>query len=629
MASAALTYALNNGMTQAQFDQNIFDAVVAAQQAGTSNTDLRIEMDKYGVSPEDVARATGVSAASVTAQYEAALPAVLAPPVVTPPVVTAPAVVAPPVVTAPAVTAPAVTAPSGLLTTPTAPVATPVAVAAPTGLLDSSADDATVTAAPVTPNSAGLTYALNNGMSAAKYYQNIFDFYKNNSGKSDAVLRTEMDKYGISPQDVATATGVPVAGVLSRYNSAAATNSPVVTPPVVLTPVVTPPVVTPPAVTPPVVTPPVTPPVVTPPVVTPPVTPPVVTPPVVTPPVVRPPVTPPVVTPPVVRPPVTPPVVTPPVVRPPVVTPTATGQSAALTYALNNGMTADQYYKNIFDFYKSNSGLSDFALRSEMDRLGVSPADVARATGVTVDSVMARYGSKAATTPDSTDAQKKAQADIAAFYAAQQRLTQTPGNAFLNAPPTLGERFGSYQSIPIGAQYNPAVTPGGASPYSMVMGQMQPFQNPYANFVPGTALGGYNPNLYSDIAKRNADAAVKAAADAKAANDALLAGGSAGPGDATSAAAAASAADSAAAAAASATGTAPGSDGTPGSGAAMGGLITNVFGPDPAGPDEGQVNMMRGEYVIKKSSVNKYGRGLLDMINEGKVPAKKIRSLLD
>jgi len=59
-----------------------------------------------------------------------------------------------------------------------------------------------------------------------------------------------------------------------------------------------------------------------------------------------------------------------------------------------------------------------------------------------------------------------------------------------------------------------------------------------------------------------------------------------------------------------------------------GGLITNVSGPDPAGPDEGQVNMMRGEYVIKKSSVNKYGRGLLDMINEGKVPAKKMKSLL-
>jgi hypothetical protein len=59
-----------------------------------------------------------------------------------------------------------------------------------------------------------------------------------------------------------------------------------------------------------------------------------------------------------------------------------------------------------------------------------------------------------------------------------------------------------------------------------------------------------------------------------------------------------------------------------------GGLITNVSGSDPAGPDEGQVNMKRGEYVIKKSSADKYGRGLLDMINEGKVPAKKLKSLL-
>ena len=59
-----------------------------------------------------------------------------------------------------------------------------------------------------------------------------------------------------------------------------------------------------------------------------------------------------------------------------------------------------------------------------------------------------------------------------------------------------------------------------------------------------------------------------------------------------------------------------------------GGLITNVSGRDPAGPDDGAVNLDLGEYVIKKSSVKKYGRGLLDMINEGKVPAKKMKSLL-
>jgi hypothetical protein len=62
---------------------------------------------------------------------------------------------------------------------------------------------------------------------------------------------------------------------------------------------------------------------------------------------------------------------------------------------------------------------------------------------------------------------------------------------------------------------------------------------------------------------------------------------------------------------------------------AKGGLITSVFGPNPPGPDDGAVNLDLGEYVIRKSSVKKYGRGLLDMINEGKVPAKKIKSLLD
>jgi len=59
-----------------------------------------------------------------------------------------------------------------------------------------------------------------------------------------------------------------------------------------------------------------------------------------------------------------------------------------------------------------------------------------------------------------------------------------------------------------------------------------------------------------------------------------------------------------------------------------GGLVSNVFGPDPAGPDEGAGYLQLGEYVIKKSAVKKYGQGLLDMINDGKIPAKKMKSLL-
>jgi N-acetylmuramoyl-L-alanine amidase len=60
----------------------------------------------------------------------------------------------------------------------------------------------------------------------------------------------------------------------------------------------------------------------------------------------------------------------------------------------------------------------------------------------------------------------------------------------------------------------------------------------------------------------------------------------------------------------------------------QGGMVDGLFGMNPPGPDDGAGYLDRGEYVIKKSSVNKYGRGLLDMINEGKVPAKKMKSLL-
>ena len=71
-----------------------------------------------------------------------------------------------------------------------------------------------------------------------------------------------------------------------------------------------------------------------------------------------------------------------------------------------------------------------------------------------------------------------------------------------------------------------------------------------------------------------------------------------------------------------------GGDGGGDSGYAQGGLIKMLFGPNPAGPDDGAGYLQLGEYVIKKSAVKKYGQGLLDMINDGKIPAKKMKSLL-
>ena len=160
-----------------------------------------------------------------------------------------------------------------------------------------------------------------------------------------------------------------------------------------------------------------------------------------------------------------------------------------------------------------------------------------------------------------------------------------------------------------------------ASPYQNIMGQSaKGFTNPYANYVGGQALGGYDPGLYGRVqaADNAATAAADAAAAAEAARLATLGGGG-GPGvggDGTAGDGSASA------------GTGAGA-GT-GNAMAKGGYVHGglMFGENPPGPDDGAVNLDLGEYVIKKSSVKKYGRGLLDMINEGKVPAKKMKSLL-
>jgi hypothetical protein len=195
-----------------------------------------------------------------------------------------------------------------------------------------------------------------------------------------------------------------------------------------------------------------------------------------------------------------------------------------------------------------------------MNRLGITTGQVANLTGVSQNDVQTRFN---ATAP------------------------------FSNATQGFAQNFNNYQSIPIGGQYNPAVTAGGASPYSQIMGQMRPLGNPYAGVVGNLSMGGYNPALYEQIAAGNV---AKTAAD-----------------QAATTAAAAQQLDS------SSTG-----------GMAKGGMVHGglMFGANPPGPDDGAVNLDMGEYVIKKSSVDKYGKGLLDMINEGKVPAKKMKSLL-
>ena len=167
-------------------------------------------------------------------------------------------------------------------------------------------------------------------------------------------------------------------------------------------------------------------------------------------------------------------------------------------------------------------------------------------------------------------------------------------------PQSLAQNFQNYMGIPIGAQYNPAVTTGGASPYSQIKALTPQFVNPYAGTVANTQMGGYNPMLYENVK------AAARAAGSLAPTDYLIDQSTGGS-----------------------TGATPGETGESVSGTyAQGGMVNGLFGPNPPGPDDGAGMLDRGEYVIKKSAVDKYGKGLLDMINEGKVPVKKAKSLL-
>lgn len=70
-----------------------------------------------------------------------------------------------------------------------------------------------------------------------------------------------------------------------------------------------------------------------------------------------------------------------------------------------------------------------------------------------------------------------------------------------------------------------------------------------------------------------------------------------------------------------------GSDGSP---YAKGGKVTKnrLGGKDPVGPDDGYASLDIGEYVIRKSAVDKYGDEIFSLLNDRKISKKKLQSLL-
>ena len=68
--------------------------------------------------------------------------------------------------------------------------------------------------------SRGLTDFLNKGGTVEKYYQNINDWLKINPNATDLQIRNFMNQIGVTPEDVAAATGGNLADFIARYQKA-------------------------------------------------------------------------------------------------------------------------------------------------------------------------------------------------------------------------------------------------------------------------------------------------------------------------------------------------------------------------------------------------------------------------
>ena len=348
---SALTYALNNGMTQAQYDQNIVDFII--KNSGTyTDAMFRSEMDRLGVSPADLARATGSDLATVTARYNAATPKTAAeiafntqamadlasreksdvtnygPDVVT---------YGPDVNTyAPDVTtygADVTTTTQGVNTTPSLADVQKYFQENP-GLSDNQiktllarenipvallaqATGATVEAWTPRLAAAQATTTTTQGVNKTPTVAEIQAYAQKYPNLTWPQIQTLMKDNNISPELLSQALSVPVADINAKIAQGLATPQ------------------------------------------------------------------------------------------------QRNNNSVGLNYALNNGMSQAQYDSNIKDFYVQNQGkMSDSMFKSEMTRLGVSAADVARATGGDLAAITARFDAAKATTPEEISFEKTAQADL-------------------------------------------------------------------------------------------------------------------------------------------------------------------------------------------------------------------------
>jgi antitoxin component HigA of HigAB toxin-antitoxin module len=341
-----LSYALNSGLSQADYDREVRDAFIRLEAQGATDSMFRSQMEAYGVSPDDLARATGSDPAAVAARYNAATPQTAAeiayqnqaradlatrqqqdPGNFAPDIVT----YGPDVYTyGPDVTTygpPTTKTTQGVNTVPTLADVQKYFQENP-GLSDSQiktllarenipvallAQATNTTEAAWAPRLASATAVAQ----AAPTVADIQAYAQKYPNLSWPQIQQFMQTNKITPELMSQALNVPVADINAKISQAPATRA------------------------------------------------------------------------------------------------ANLSNSVGLNYALSNGLSQAQYDAEIKDFVVKNQGkLSNSMLKSEMDRYGISTADMARATGGDLTAIQSIYDTSKATTPEEISYEKAAQADL-------------------------------------------------------------------------------------------------------------------------------------------------------------------------------------------------------------------------
>ena len=346
-SAPALAYALSRGMSQAEYDKNIFDFY--AQNAGTyTDAMFRSVMDQYGVTPADLARATGSDPAAVAARYAAAKPTTAAE-----------------IAFAQKTQADLASRQSSDVTNYGPDVVT-------------YGPDVNTYAPDVTTYGADVT-TTTQGVNTTPSLADVQKYFQENPGLSDNQIKTLLARENIPVALLAQATGATVEAWTPRLAAATSTiaGKPTATVADIQKYAKDNPNLTWPQIQQFMVVNNITPELLS-------------------------------------------QALSVPVadINAKIAQGLATPQqrnnnSVGLNYALRNGMSQAQYDSNIKDFYVQNQGkMSDSMFKSEMTRLGVSAADVARATGGDLASITSRFNLAKATTPEELAFEKTAQADL-------------------------------------------------------------------------------------------------------------------------------------------------------------------------------------------------------------------------